>query len=157
MTESIWFTDSLYKIHIAPEQTGGAYALIEGLLAPGHMPPPHLHERDGEGFYVLEGELTVYTTSGEQVLRPGEGAHLPAGEPHTFRVTSTGPSRVIGVSAPGDFVGYLRAAGRPAECEALPVLHGPPDVEALQREAGRHGIVLLGAPGALPADLVARA
>ena len=153
--ESIWFTDSLMRVHITPEDTSDLFAVIEGLLPPGHMPPPHIHERDDEGFFVLEGEITVYTAAGEQVVLPGQAAYIPAGEPHTFRVTSTGPARVLGMVAPGDFVGYLRATGRPAEREALPVLDGPPDVALLMSEAPKHGMRIVGPPGSVPTDLVA--
>jgi quercetin dioxygenase-like cupin family protein len=121
MTESIWFTDSLMRVHIAPEDTDGAYALVEALMPPGHMPPPHIHEHDAEGFFVLEGEITLCTEDATTVLRPGQGAHAPAGRPHTFRVTSAGPTRAMLVSAPAGFVHYLRACGRPAERNALPV------------------------------------
>jgi mannose-6-phosphate isomerase-like protein (cupin superfamily) len=157
MTESIWFTDALMKIHISPEDTRGEYALIEALAPSGHMPPPHIHEHEGEGFFVLEGEITLYTTAGEQVLVPGQGAHVPAGEPHTFRVTSAGPARTLCVSAPAGFAQFVRAAGRPAERETLPVLDGPPDVDLLIREAANHGITMVGPPGTVPTDLSARA
>jgi mannose-6-phosphate isomerase-like protein (cupin superfamily) len=157
MTESIWFTDALMTIHISPEDTGGAYALIEALAPSGHMPPPHVHEHDGEGFFVLEGEITLYTTSGEQVLLPGQGAHLPAGEPHTFRVTSATPARMLCVSAPAGFAHFVRAVGRPAERETLPVPDGPPDVDLLIRAAADHGITMVGPPGAVPAVLTASA
>lgn len=156
MSESIWFTDALMRIHIAPEDTGGAYALVEAIAPPGHMPPPHVHERDGEGFFVLEGEVTVYTAAGATVLQPGQGTSAPAGEPHTFRVTSEGPARLLVISAPAGFADYVRACGRPAEREALPVLDGPPDVDLLIREGERHGITFVGPPGSVPADLVAR-
>jgi mannose-6-phosphate isomerase-like protein (cupin superfamily) len=157
MTESIWFTDSLMRVHITPEDTNGTYALIEALVPSGHMPPPHVHERDDEGFFVLEGEITVHTEDGPTVLRPGQAAHVPAGTPHTLCVTSTGPARALIVSAPAGFVGYLRACGRPAEREALPPVDGPPDVGLLLREAPGHGITILGPPGVLPAELAARA
>jgi quercetin dioxygenase-like cupin family protein len=157
MTESIWFTDSLMRVHIAPEDTNGAYALVEALVPAGHMPPPHIHEHDGEGFFVLEGEITLHTEAGPTVVRPGQGAHIPAGKAHTICVTSAGPARAMIVSAPAGFVHYLRACGRPAEREALPVLDGPPDVELLLREAPAHGITLLGPPGTVPADLIAKA
>ena len=153
--ESIWFTDALMRLHITPEDTSGLFAVTEGLLPSGHMPPPHIHEHDDEGFFVLEGEITVYTSEGEQVVLPGQAAFIPAGEPHTFRVTSTGSARVLGMIAPGEFVGYLRACGRPAEREALPVLDGPPDIDLLMREAPRYGITIVGPPGSVPADLVA--
>ena len=48
MTESIWSTDSLMRIHVAPEDTDGAYALIEVLAPWGHVTPPHIHENDAE-------------------------------------------------------------------------------------------------------------
>jgi mannose-6-phosphate isomerase-like protein (cupin superfamily) len=124
MIESIWFSDSLFRVHIAPEDTGGAYALIEALIPPSHT-RPHVHEHGAEGFFVLEGEITLSTEAGETVLRPGQGAHAPAGEAHTFRVTSTGPTRAMLVCAPAGFVHFVREHGRPAERDALP---GPADL-----------------------------
>jgi quercetin dioxygenase-like cupin family protein len=157
MTESIWFTDSLMKVHITPEDTNGAYALIEVLQPSGHLTPPHIHNHDDEGFLVLEGEITLHTNDGPTVVRPGQAGRVPAGVPHALAVTSAGPVRSVLVSAPSGFVDYIRACGRPAEREALPVLGGPPDVELLLREAPAHGITLLGPPGVLPVDLVGRA
>jgi quercetin dioxygenase-like cupin family protein len=157
MTESIWFTDSLMRVHITPEDTDGTYALIEALAPPGHMPPPHIHERDAEGVFVLEGEITLHTEDGPTVLRPGQGAHVPAGTAHTVCVTSDGPARALIVSAPAGLVGFLRASGRPAEREALPTLDGPPEVALLLRAASAHGMTILGPPGVLPVDLGARA
>jgi len=157
MSESIWFADALMRIHVTPEDTNGAYTLIEALVPPGHMPPPHIHEHDAESFIVLEGEVTAYTVDGEQVVHPGEAAHIPAGVPHTIRATGTGPTRAIIVSAPAGLATFVRSAGRPAEREEMPVLDGPPDVAALMRAAERAGMTLLGPPGALPADVVVKA
>jgi quercetin dioxygenase-like cupin family protein len=157
MSESIWFVDALMRIHVTPEDTNGAYTLVEALVPAGHMPPPHVHEHDAESFVVLEGEITAYTPDHEQVVRPGESAHIPAGVPHTIRATSTGATRAIIVSAPAGLATFFRAAGRPAEREALPVLDGPPDVARLMRAAEQAGMTLLGPPGTLPADVVGQA
>jgi mannose-6-phosphate isomerase-like protein (cupin superfamily) len=157
MTESIWFTDSLVRIHIAPEETEGAFALVEMLAPAGHITPPHIHENDDEGFFLLEGEITVHMADGPMVVRPGQSGYIPAGTPHTLCVTSQGPARAVLVSAPVGFVEYIRACGRPAEREALPVLDGPPDVGLLVREAPKHGVTVLGPPGMLPADVAATA
>jgi mannose-6-phosphate isomerase-like protein (cupin superfamily) len=157
MTESIWFTDSLVRVHITPEQTDGAFALVEMLCPAGHITPPHIHENDDEGFLLLEGEITVHFADGPMVVRPGQSGYIPAGAPHTLCVTSQGPARAVLVSSPAGFVEFVRATGRPAEREALPVLDGPPDVALLMREAPRHGMTLLGPPGMLPAQALARA
>lgn len=156
MTEAIWFTDSLVRVHITPEDTGGAYALLEILAPSGHVTPPHIHEHDAESVLVLEGEITLHTTDGPTVVRPGQPGHVPAGVAHTLCVTSAGPARVVVVTAPTGFVEFVRACGRPAEHEALPTLDGPPDVALLLREAPVHGMTVLGAPGVLPVDLVSR-
>jgi mannose-6-phosphate isomerase-like protein (cupin superfamily) len=160
MTESIWFTDSLVRVHIAPEDTNGVFALLEMLAPAGHITPPHIHENDDEGFFLLEGEITVHFADGPLVVRPGEAGHIPAGVPHTLAVTSQGPARAVLLTAPtcvAGFVEYIRACGRPAERETLPVLDGPPDIGLMLREAPRHGMKVLGPPGVLPADVVAKA
>ena len=40
--------------------TGGRFALVEHPLAPGTLAgPPHVHRREDEASYVLEGEIMV--------------------------------------------------------------------------------------------------
>ena len=41
----------------------------------------HWHTHEDEFVYVLDGELTLVTDVGEQVLRPGMAAGFPAGKP----------------------------------------------------------------------------
>jgi quercetin dioxygenase-like cupin family protein len=144
MAEAIWFTDALMRIHVTPEQTGGAYAVIEALVPSGHLTPHHSHDGFAEGFYVLEGELTVDTDAGSVVVRPGESAHIPPGEPHTLRATSLGPARALIVSAPAGFAHFLRRAGTPAQRQALPVVTGPLDSERVRAAAEACGVRVLG-------------
>jgi len=40
----------------------------------------HWHAKEDEFVYVLEGEVTLITDAGEEVLRPGMAAAFPAGE-----------------------------------------------------------------------------
>ena len=154
MTESIWFTDSLIRIHVDPSEA--SYALLEILAPSGHQAPPHIHDEDDEGVFLLEGELTIQIEDATVVLRPGQGANIPAGTPHSLRVTSAGPVRALIVAAPGRFADFVRMAGRPAERDSLPPVDGPPDFELLARAAQATGMTLLGAPTA-PAGLAGRA
>src|SRR3954454_3744211 len=113
--------------------------------------PLHVHESGDEGFYVLEGEVTLWVGDGAPVvLAPGEFALAPRGIPHTYRVTGDG-NAVMLVTANG-FAGFVREAGEPGARPELPVLHGPPDGERLARIAAGHGITLLGPPGMLAAE-----
>ena len=46
----------VYRFLATSEDTNGQYALWEAIVTPGGGPPPHVHSREEEGFYVLEGE-----------------------------------------------------------------------------------------------------
>ena len=56
----------VYRFLVTGGDTNGKYALWEALVPPGGGPPPHVHSREEEGFYVLDGELT-FTVDGERV------------------------------------------------------------------------------------------
>jgi Cupin domain len=70
---------SLFKV--LPEETGGAYAILEQTIPAGHGPPLHVHRHETEIFYILDGEFEV--TIGEQKVHATAGA-LVAG-PRLFR------------------------------------------------------------------------
>ena len=55
---SYWVVGDFYTILASGDDTGGAYALIRGVVPAGGRPPPHLHRREDEAFYVLQGDLT---------------------------------------------------------------------------------------------------
>ena len=51
----LWVMGALFEIVVGGEQTGGAYAVTQDRWSPGFGPPPHVHQREDEGFYILEG------------------------------------------------------------------------------------------------------
>jgi quercetin dioxygenase-like cupin family protein len=155
MSDAIWFLDTLMEVTVPAAATGGSHAVLTCTAPHGHMPPPHVHAGEAESFVVLEGELTLHTLEGETVLRAGDGAHGPAGEPHTFAVTSPEGARFLLISAPASFEAFVRAFGVPAERRELPVLDGPPDVERLMAVAAEHGITFVGPPGTTPLQAAA--
>ena len=48
----------VYRFLATGAETNGKYALWEAIVPPGGGPPPHVHSREEEGFYILEGEIT---------------------------------------------------------------------------------------------------
>jgi quercetin dioxygenase-like cupin family protein len=146
----IWFLRNRVRIPISGAETGGAFALLEVCGPPGDQPPLHLHRHEDEGFYVLEGELTLWVGDAMHVLRAGEGMLAPRGVPHTVRA-GDGGGRWLVTSTPAGFEAFVRAVGSSEPTTA------PPDLSELARVAAEHGIEILGPPGMLPADLEARA
>lgn len=51
---SKWENGNLTTNLAEKKDTNGAFFLVEAMLAPGTEPPPHVHSREDEFFYVLE-------------------------------------------------------------------------------------------------------
>ena len=148
--ERLWFNANLAEVLLDRDDL----SLVRMHAPAGDQPPLHVHEREDEGFYVLEGSATLWVGDDDPVvLNPGGFILAPHGIPHTYRVGPE-PAVFLVTSTPGAFAPFLRAAGRPAERPELPTLDGPPDIDRLARIATEHGITLLGPPGTLPTDLV---
>ena len=146
----IWFLHNRVRIHISAAQTDGSFALLESTGPAGDHTPLHVHHLDDEGFYVLEGEITLWAGDEKHVLGAGESILAPRGVPHTLRVGDR-DARWLVTSTPAGFEAFVRAAGSTEPQAALP----SPD--ELTRVASEHGIEILGPPGMLPADLRDRA
>src|SRR6476469_4455945 len=91
---AIWFLRNRMSVKATAGSTGGAFGLVESLVAPGFSPPLHVHHREDETFYVLEGELTM--KCGDRTFRAAAGAFvfLPREVPHTFVVEGDQPARM---------------------------------------------------------------
>lgn len=146
-----WFLGDLVIVHLSGEETAGRFSLLEWLQPPGEMTPLHVHRRADQTYYVLEGEMTLYLPGATLAIGPGECGYGPMNVPHTERVTSSGPVRLVEVNSPAGFERFVAAAGVPAtELTLPPPSHAEPDFEQLVRLAAEHDIEVLGPPGSLP-------
>jgi mannose-6-phosphate isomerase-like protein (cupin superfamily) len=149
--QPLWFIDNLVHIHVDSEQSGGTLALTELRSRRGEMPPLHVHHRDDETFYVVDGELSLFVGREHVILGPGQAALAPRGVPHSYRVESDEVRRLV-TNTPAGFEAFIRAVAEPAPVEELPPPGRPLDAAALARAAAEVGIEILGPPGALPAS-----
>jgi quercetin dioxygenase-like cupin family protein len=147
--EAIWFIDNLARVLVDGRESAGAVAVVETEGRRGDMPPLHVHEREDEVFYVLEGRFSVHVPGESRELGPGEAAFAPRGTPHAYRVESA-TARWLAIATPAGFDDFVREAGEPAAEEALPPAGRAHDPALLTEVAARYGIELLGPPGMLP-------
>jgi mannose-6-phosphate isomerase-like protein (cupin superfamily) len=147
--EPLWFTDNLALIHVTGAQTEGAFCVIEMRGRRGSMPPLHVHRRDEEAFFVLDGELLLFV--GEEEVRLGAGRCVvaPREVPHTYRVESE-RARWLDVNTPAGFERFVSEVAVPAAEEGLPPPGRAADPGALAAAAASQGIEILGPPGTLP-------
>ncbi len=92
-------------------ETGRAYTVLEQLTPPGWGPPRHIHSREDEIFYVLEGSYDLHVGGQHRTVSAGASAILPRNVPHGFRNASLTPSRLLCVIAPGGLEEYFLAVG----------------------------------------------
>ena len=86
--------------------TAGGFTMIESTTAGGA--PWHVHSREDEYFYVLEGEITVWCGKAEFHAGPRSFVFLPRGVPHAWDVRSPGKATVLMMTVPAMLDEFLR-------------------------------------------------
>ena len=111
---SKWYMGILLTNLTETPDTNGAFSLFEATLVSGTEPPPHLHSREDELFYVLEGEFDVYVGQEAFKVRTGECVFLPRFVPHAFVVRSP-RLRLLILFAPAGVEEAFRSMSSPAQ------------------------------------------
>jgi len=131
----------VYRFLATGEDTNGKYALWEAIVPPGGGPPPHVHSREEEGFFVLEGEITFTMGDKRLVASAGMFANMPVGTPHSFKNESSRPAKMLISVAPAGLEKMFFEFGVPLAEGATTAL--PPtkdEIEKLLAIAPRYGI-----------------
>ena len=119
-----WWGGGLATIKATGEETGDLYSIVEILEPEGAKAPLHLHRKEDEAFYVLEGEMTFHIGEQKITARPGSVLFGPKDVPHTSTVDS-GPAKLLFLLSP-QASGLRRAISKspgttlpPSESDAL--------------------------------------
>lgn len=113
--ETIQLRGGLLSFLAVGEQTGGAYALIEAGNDPSTGVRLHIHEREDETWFVLEGELTFRVGDHTFSARPGDYVFGPRGVPHSYANRTTAIARALIMVTPAGLEGFWRESTTLAE------------------------------------------
>jgi quercetin dioxygenase-like cupin family protein len=149
--EAIWYVNNRATIKASAETTGGQFGLVEMVVAPGHGPPLHIHHAEDEALWVLEGQFTFQIGDATIAAGPGAFVFQPRGIPHTFRLESATPARLLVLLVPGGGEGFFVAGGRPAARDGLPA-PAAPDFGQLEAAAAKYHLEFVGPPLAPAAE-----
>lgn len=141
------YQGGFFKVLISPEQTRGSMALVDMTLPKGVEPPVHMHSREDETFYLLEGAMTFQI--GETVVKAmvGDAVFAPRQVPHHFVIESDSV-RFLTLITPGQFLEYFLEFSFPAveELKIIPP-QGPPPAEFLEhmtsKLTGKYGVLFI--------------
>jgi quercetin dioxygenase-like cupin family protein len=143
------FLDSLLAIRADRKQTAGQLGVSESWAPAGHASPLHVHSREDEAFFIIEGELQFWRGD-EQPFRLGPGglAWLPRERSHAFTVTSS-TAHFLVIMTPGGFEDMFRT-GVPTTTTTVPAPGPPPsgDVDRAMTALTELGVTILGPPPA---------
>ena len=97
---SVWSLGGRFTVKAAEADADGRFSLVETLAFRSTEPPLHVHHKEDEAWYVLDGHMTFYV--GDAVLEADAGSFVfaPSGIAHTFTV-DVEPTRVLVFASPG--------------------------------------------------------
>ena len=96
---AVWWQGNLFRIKGNGEDTGGALGLAEAKMWPGMATPLHVHHREDEAFYILDGQMRFRRGDEEFTAEPGDFVFGPREVPHSFKVLEGG-ARVLVLITP---------------------------------------------------------
>jgi quercetin dioxygenase-like cupin family protein len=138
---------SLMTILASGSDTNGNFALVEFLTAKGNEPPPHVHEREDELYYVLEGEFEAHIGSETYQVTSGDCVFMPRGVPRAL-VEKSPRVRLLLLATPAGMENYFLALGEPAGSMELPtnaVTYSQADLTRAVQLAAKNGVRFLSA------------
>jgi quercetin dioxygenase-like cupin family protein len=143
--EARWWFGALAELKATAADTDGRMTIVEVTEHPGSEAPLHVHHRDDEAFWILEGEVTFEVGDATIEARAGDYVFAPRDIPHRFTVGDRG-CRMLFILVPGGIEDVIRATSEPAASRTLPPPAEPPtaeEIEGLKAIVKEHGYELL--------------
>jgi len=128
-----WAMGSLFEGLVSGPETADQMGAALVTQPPGVATPLHVHSREAEAFYLLEGSMTYRAGEDTFHLVDGDFIYLPRGVPHAFRVTGAAPVRYLALTVPGTLLGLYDEVGMPASERRIPGKDGLPMAEEIAR------------------------
>jgi mannose-6-phosphate isomerase-like protein (cupin superfamily) len=120
--------------------TAGAFALFDVMTPPGGGPPLHLHHREDEFFFILEGEAEFMVAGQRNRAGAGTFVAAPREIPHAFHNPGSTPLHMLIMVRPAGAEKFFE------EASVMTPPGSPPDIEKFSALAQRYGMEILGPP-----------
>ena len=125
-------------------QTGGVYTLHEIRVSPNNGPPPHIHSREDESFFVLEGEVDFQVGDEKITAQPGTFIQGPRGIAHSFKNNTQLPARMLVLITPAGFENFVNEFAQPvASFDSPAIPPGKDEIDKLLAAAPKYGLQIL--------------
>jgi quercetin dioxygenase-like cupin family protein len=82
---AVWGPGDLYSLLATGEETNNAFFQFEAIVPEGGGPPPHIHSREDESFYIVSGRLEILLGDKTYQAKRGDFVYIPRGTVHSFK------------------------------------------------------------------------
>jgi quercetin dioxygenase-like cupin family protein len=116
---------------------------VEQIIQPHNGPPPHIHHKEDEAFYVLDGEFTFLCGDLQRICETGSFVYIPKHTLHTFQNTGGRTGKLLVIITPAGLEEFFYAIGTPAENFSAPPPFDPGVIDKLMRLAKEYQLEIL--------------
>jgi mannose-6-phosphate isomerase-like protein (cupin superfamily) len=116
---------------VTGDETGGSLCVVEVIAFPHNGPPPHIHHREDESFYVIDGTFSFLLGDRKVEAGPGFFCRVPKGTLHTYQNIGAQPGKALVILTPAGFEKFWMEIGKPVASLTGPT--GPPEPETIAR------------------------
>jgi quercetin dioxygenase-like cupin family protein len=138
---AFWGPGDHYTFLVTGAESGGAYFAMEALVPPGGGPPPHIHTREDETFYLVQGRVEFRLGDRVVTAGPGDFVNVPRGTVHCFRNAGGETAKMVLTFTPAGMEHFFLETLEPAPNGATTA---PANVEAVAARyaaaAARYGL-----------------
>ncbi len=133
-----------YTYLVTGVETNGAFAMFEAYVPAGNGSPPHVHHREDEMFYVIEGEFEFNVAGEPKRLGAGDFLLGQRGVPHNFKNVGMLPGRMLITVTPAGFEGFFAEIGiELGSKDDEPIPPTAEDIEKLIQAAPKYGVEIM--------------
>lgn len=112
--KSLWVLGDLYTFKATGKETGGSFTLIDQVIQPDSGPPPHIHYREDETFYILDGKFSFLNGEEQIEASAGHFIYIPKGTLHTFKNIGDVQGKLLTLISPAGLEEFFEKIGTSA-------------------------------------------
>jgi quercetin dioxygenase-like cupin family protein len=136
-----WGPGDRYTFLVTGAQSNGGYFIMEGVIPPGGGPPLHIHHREEESLYILEGMLEITLSEKKIEATTGDFVQISRGLVHAFHNVGNATARLLLFFSPAGMDKYFEEVLEPVQNRAAAIPQVTDVLIARMTAAGpKHGI-----------------
>ena len=111
--DSLWVLGDLYTFKLTGKQTLGTVTVIEQIIQPENGPPPHIHHKEDESFYILDGRFSFLCGDRSADFDTGSFIYIPRGTLHSFKNIGETQGKLLVTITPAGLEEFFYSIGAP--------------------------------------------